>query len=203
MILPPALALSHQLIRQVTQPGDIVIDATVGNGHDTCFLAECVGPTGKVYGFDIQSLALTRTAERLLQQNLLERVHLIHAGHEAMRQFIPDEHHGAIRAVMFNLGYLPGSDKSVTTQADTTIAALEAALHLLTLGGLISVVIYSGHPAGKMEQSALYQWASQLDQQAVHVAVYQFLNQKGNPPSLMAMEKKGDFPFQKPNPSIH
>jgi hypothetical protein len=96
---------------------------------------------------------------------------------------------------MFNLGYLPGSDKSVTTQADTTIAALEAALHMLTLGGLISVVIYSGHPTGKMEQTALYQWASQLDQQAVHVAVYQFLNQKGDPPSLMAMEKKGDFPL--------
>jgi len=195
MILPPALALSHKLVRQVVQPGDIVIDATVGNGHDTCFLAECVGPAGKVYGFDIQSLALTRTTERLVQRNLYERVHLFHAGHEEMRHFIPEEHHGAIRAVMFNLGYLPGSDKSVTTQADTTIAALEAALHMLTLGGLVSIVIYSGHPAGKMEQTALYQWASQLDQQAVHVAVYQFLNQKGDPPSLMAMEKKGHFPF--------
>mgnify|MGYP001364845713 CR=1 FL=1 len=190
MVLLPALAFIHRLIKQSIQPGDIVIDATVGNGHDTCFLAECVGPAGKVYGFDIQSLALNRAAARLEQQNLSERVQLFLDGHEKMRQHIPVEHHGAIRAVMFNLGYLPGSDKSVTTQADTTIAALEEALRILMPGGLISIVIYSGHAAGKIEQSALYHWASQLDQQTLQVAIYQFLNQKGNPPSLMALEKQ-------------
>jgi ubiquinone/menaquinone biosynthesis C-methylase UbiE len=189
MHLLPALAVSHRLIRQAVKPGDVAVDATVGNGHDTCLLAELVGPNGQVFGFDIQPLALSRAAERLREKRLADRVQLCLAGHERLREHIPDEHHGAVRAVMFNLGYLPGSDKTVKTKAETTILALQASLDVLAPGGIISVVIYSGHPEGKTEQEALYQWASQLDQRTVQVAVYQFLNQTGNPPSLMALEK--------------
>jgi len=189
MILLPALAASHYFIEKVVRPGDVVVDATVGNGHDTCFLAQLVGPRGRVFGFDIQPLALERAAARLQEKGLVDRVQLCLAGDERLQEHVPVEWHGAVRAVMFNLGYLPGSDKSVKTKAETTIMALEASLNVLAPGGIVSVVVYTGHPEGKAEQEALYQWASQLDQRRVQVAAYQFLNQVGHPPSLMVLEK--------------
>jgi len=189
MLLLPALAASHHFIRQAVKPGDVAVDATVGNGHDTCLLAELVGPAGRVYGFDIQPLALSRAAERLAEKGLSGRVQLCPAGHERLKEHLPEECRGNVRAVMFNLGYLPGSDKTVKTKAETTVSALAAALDVLAPGGIITVVIYTGHPEGKTEQEAVYEWASRLDQRHVQVAVYQFLNQVGNPPSLLVIEK--------------
>jgi ubiquinone/menaquinone biosynthesis C-methylase UbiE len=58
---------AHQAVEAVLKPGDITIDATVGNGHDTLFLATRVGATGKVYGFDIQQEALDSAYQRLQQ----------------------------------------------------------------------------------------------------------------------------------------
>lgn len=189
MLLLPALAASHHVIRKVIQPGHVAVDATVGNGHDTCLLAQLVGPHGRVFGFDIQPLALARATERLQEQGLADRVQLMLAGHELLREHLPSELHGNVQAVMFNLGYLPGSDKVIKTKAETTIAALDASLDVLAPGGIITVVIYTGHPEGKAEQEAVVQWARQLDQRRVQVAAYQFLNQVGNPPSLMVLEK--------------
>ena len=51
---PSLLNLAHQHIQKRLQDGAIVIDATIGNGHDTLFLARRVATTGLVYGFDIQ-----------------------------------------------------------------------------------------------------------------------------------------------------
>ena len=189
MHLLSALAASHYLIQKAVKPGDVVIDATVGNGHDTCFLARLAGPQGKVFGFDIQPPALARASKKLQEKGLADRVQLILSGHEQMREQIPSEYHGCVRAVMFNLGYLPGSDKTVKTKPETTISALAAALDVLAPGGIISVVIYPGHPEGQEEQEALFQWASRLDQRVVQAAVYQFLNQVGKPPLLMMLEK--------------
>src|SRR5262249_55582618 len=87
--------------------GDIVIDATAGNGHDTAFLAKKVGPSGQVFGLDIQQLALDRTADRLAAAKL-SNVVLVNGSHEELAQRIPIEFHGRIAAVMFNLGFLPG-----------------------------------------------------------------------------------------------
>ena len=53
--------VAHNLIKDVLHPGDIAIDATVGNGHDTLFLVEQVSPSGKVFGFDIQQAAIDST----------------------------------------------------------------------------------------------------------------------------------------------
>src|SRR5690606_8250875 len=76
MMLPSILSLSKQLIRQALQPGNAAVDATVGNGHDTLFLAETVGAAGRVYGFDIQAEALQAARRRLEAANLEGRVTL-------------------------------------------------------------------------------------------------------------------------------
>lgn len=142
---------AHRAVEAVLKPGDITIDATVGNGHDTLFLATQVGATGKVYGFDIQQEALDSAYQRLQQAGQTAQVSLYHAGHEVMAMVLPESVAGKVKAVMFNLGYLPGGDKQRTTDTSTTLAALQASLELLAPGGMISLLAYTGHPGGREE----------------------------------------------------
>ena len=146
---------AHQWLAERLQPGDQVIDATAGNGHDTRFLAEQVGPRGKVYAFDVQDDAITATGSRLQAHGLLSRVELIKASHADMASHIPRPCHGKLTACMFNLGYLPGSDKSIVTRAPDTLAALDQLHHLLQAGGVVSLLIYRGHSGGQEEYHCL------------------------------------------------
>lgn len=139
--------MAHALVRRVAGPGATVVDATVGNGHDTLFLAGLVGPAGRVIGFDVQS-AVAANAAGVAE---CENVELHRCGHERMREFID----GPVRAAMFNLGYLPGGDKSVTTRPETTVAALRQAAGLLEPGGIITVLVYTGHEGGIEEGEAV------------------------------------------------
>ena len=56
---------------RVLRPGDLAVDATMGNGLDTQFLWHCVQPTGHVLAFGVQARALQQTQQRLLQPPLL------------------------------------------------------------------------------------------------------------------------------------
>lgn len=150
--MKPLTTFAHDLVRDVIRPGDIVIDATVGNGHDTLFLSECVGPSGKVFGFDIQQSALD-SANALLAD--YPNAILFHDSHANMVNRVPIEHHQQVQACMFNLGYLPGGDKSVTTCEETTVAGLQAALELLKPGGLCTILAYVGHAGGLEEFTAI------------------------------------------------
>lgn len=144
--------IAHDLLRPHLHPGDIAIDATAGNGHDTRFLAECVGPTGKVFAFDIQKIALEHTAELL---EGFENVELMERSHAEMKEAIPLEFHGRIDAVMFNFGYLPNGDRTICTQATSSVNAIHAAAELLRPGGWISAILYLGHPGGAEEAEAV------------------------------------------------
>jgi 16S rRNA C1402 N4-methylase RsmH len=155
--------LAHQYIQSVLQTGDNAIDATVGNGHDTLFLARQVGLTGRVYGFDIQTAALDSSREKLQQTELIERVTLIQASHADMAAHIPINAHGNIKACMFNLGYLPKGDKAIITQTASTLQALNTVCDLLAEQGIITIIIYSGHQGGKEEADSVEQWLSQLN----------------------------------------
>jgi len=140
------------------QSGDILIDATAGNGHDTLFLAQQTGSTGLVFAFDLQSKALEQTRKCLAENAVDKQCILIQSGHENMEEQIPVTHHGKINAITFNLGYLPGTEKETTTQAQSTVAALDQSLKLLSPRGIISLLIYKGHPAGKEEYEAIKNW---------------------------------------------
>ena len=170
--------------------GDVVIDATVGNGNDTLFLSSLVGPSGKVFGFDIQKEALERTLSRLQKEKADENVQLFHSGHENLKELLPNEVFGKVKAAIFNLGYLPKGDHSIITKPNTTIEALEQLLEIMSPGGIIVLVIYYGHPGGEHEKDTILDYVHQLDQQKAHVLQYQFLNQKNNPPFIIAIEKR-------------
>lgn len=149
-----ATEIAHEAVRKVLQPGEIAIDATAGNGHDTRFLAETVGPTGRVFAFDIQENALKATAERLAAAGLGNAT-LLHRNHADLADAIPASLHGRIGAAMFNLGYLPGGDKSITTQVESTVRAVAAGLRVLRSGGVLLILVYPGHPDGRVELDAL------------------------------------------------
>jgi predicted methyltransferase len=183
-MLDNALIFAKKLIASHVSPGDTTIDATVGNGHDTLLLAELVGETGKVYGFDIQEQAVLKTREVLLKSGFEKRAEIIHAGHERMGEFLK----GDVEAVMFNLGYLPHGDKSIITEPETTVKAIEAAIHLLKPGGIITITCYLGHAEGSIEAEAVRQFAQKLPNREFAVIEYRAIN-KNFPPFLIAIEK--------------
>lgn len=160
--MKPLTQLAHDLIRREIAPGSeglLVIDATAGNGHDTLFLAELVGPGGRVWAIDIQAAAIAQTRDRV--GPWLERVDLRVGDHADLKSVIPLEHHGRIAIVMFNLGYLPGGEKATITRTDSTLAALNAAWELLAVGGLVSMIAYPGHAGGDQEALAVADWIRQ------------------------------------------
>jgi len=161
----PLTKRAQQAVGGILRPGDRAIDATVGNGQDTLFLAGRVAPDGRVIGFDIQPEALASAQRRLDQARLQHVARLLLCSHQQMTARIPADWSGQVSAVMFNLGYLPGGDKNQVTRADSTLPALDQALGLLSTGGLISLLVYRGHDGARDEAAAVQSWLSTLDGQ--------------------------------------
>ena len=176
---------AEELIRQAVEPGARVIDATMGNGYDTQWLAELVGESGHVYGFDIQLEAVNRTRDRLAAAGLEHRATLFHAGHEHIAELVGEP----VDAAVFNLGWLPGTDKALRTRAETTLTAVNAALDKLKEGALMTICIYPGHPEGRDELDRLIAWGRALPGEKYDVMARAYLNQSGDPPVLIAVKK--------------
>ena len=176
---------AQALIGPALCDGARAIDATMGNGHDTLWLCERVGPNGQVHAFDIQPEAVARTQARLDAQGLSSRAILHCAGHETMSRWVE----GPVDAVMFNLGWLPGAAHGVTTRVETTLTAVEAALDLLKPEGLMTICVYPGHDEGTRELHALCDWAAALDPRRFDVLLKRYLNQPNDPPQLIAVKR--------------
>lgn len=190
MKLEKILPFARSLLKIAINEGDIAVDATVGNGHDTLFLAELVGESGHVFGFDIQDQAIKNTAEKLLENHKEKNITLYLKSHDQLRSTIPSHFFGKITAAIFNLGYLPGGDKNIVTAAQSTIAAIEQLLEIMAIEGIIVLVVYHGHTEGKTERDELLSYVTKLDQQKAHVLEYRFINQQNNPPFIIAIEKR-------------
>ena len=174
-----ATSYIHAILSLHLKQGDIAIDATAGNGWDTEHMARLVGGSGKVYGFDVQQIALDVTTARLTQAGLSADLFL--AGHETMKVHVPPEHHKRVAAVTFNLGYLPGGNKDVTTLASTTAIALQQAQELLAPGGVIAIACYQ-HAEGKKEIEGIRAALQQFVQEEYTCTETIFINQRGTPP---------------------
>lgn len=190
MKLERILPFARTLLQRVVQPGDYAVDATMGNGHDTCFLADLVGDHGKVFAFDIQQQALENTNLRLEEQKLASRASLFHASHDELLNCLPLEAHGKVTGAVFNLGYLPGGDKEIVTKPNSTISAIKQLLEVMAPEGIIVLVIYHGHAEGQIERDEVIEFVTGLDQKHAHVLRYEFINQTNNPPFIIAVEKR-------------
>lgn len=191
------LEMAHWMLKDIIKTNDVVVDATMGNGYDTQFLAEL---GANVYAFDVQEEALNATEKRLddagIKNQIFEKnlsnlltepsVNLVLSGHEKLSEYVKEP----IKAAIFNLGYLPKTDKSVVTKADTTLTALDALTNQLVVGGRIAIMIYYGHEGGMEEKDAVIKWTSSLSQKDWEVTSYAPLNQIHTPPILVLIVKR-------------
>lgn len=177
--------LAREAIQRTVLPGDSVIDATMGNGHDTLMLCEAVGPGGRVYAFDIQLQAVDETEKRLREHGMADRATLIHAGHERMAEYVKEP----VKAVMFNLGWLPGGNHSVTTKWETTRQAVESALTLLLPSGIVVICAYPGHEEGAREERELTAFLSGLSNRQYNVLHQRFLNATSGAPECYVIQR--------------
>lgn len=158
---------------------DITIDATIGNGHDTAILAEL---SKFVYGFDIQELALVNTTN-LLKEKGLSNYELINDSHENILNYIKD-----FKCIVFNLGYLPNSDKKITTTKKTTLKTLKSLTSYLKQNQFIIITCYPGHQEGKMEADAVLDFVGKLNS-SFSVSKYELINKDNKPPFVVIIEK--------------
>lgn len=183
----------------------IFIDATAGNGYDTCFLAQLAGTKGIVLAFDIQEQAITNTYQRLISLHLEKQVTLIKSGHERLyaetinffqkNAYLVEFYHfnnqvDICSGVMFNLGFLPKSDKKIITQPTTTIMALNDALNVLAPGGIITIHCYTGHLGGIKESEAVLYWSEQLSLNKWDITIYKQTFKQKNNEQLVLIKRK-------------
>ena len=154
------LHTAKELLLPALRPGGTAADFTMGNGHDTLFLSRAL-PGGQVWAFDIQPAALKAT-QALLDNN---------------------------SAGVFNLGYLPWADKAITTRRETTLEAVDKALPLLRVGGVLVIVIYPGHEEGRLEGEALQQKLSGLDPKRCDVLLHRLIHVP-ECPYILAVERR-------------
>ena len=183
--LKSARYLARDVLRQALPAGGIAVDATMGNGHDTLFLAEQVGETGHVYAFDIQADALVSTRALLEANGVVDRVTLLHRSHADLAEAVPQE----ADAVVFNLGWLPGGDHSITTLCASTEKAVLSALELLRPGGVVTICAYPGHEEGTRELDMLVRLVSSLSNRQYNALRQTFLNAGEGAPECLVIQK--------------
>jgi len=183
--LPGHLALVHEFLRALLQPGDLAVDATCGNGHDTLLLAKAVGDAGRVIGFDLQEAALKATRERRQAARVWDRVSLRLESHARLAAALER----APAAVVFNLGYLPGSDHHLKTRPEETLLALDGAAGCLAAEGGLAVTCYRGHEGGAEETRAVREWFAALDPEHWQTAERSPPNRPLSPVALFAQRQ--------------
>ncbi len=185
------LDLAHEYWRRIVKPGDTVIDATCGNGVDTLMLAQLAlnEASGSLYVFDIQAEALAQTRQRLkhLTPQEQERVVILHQCHSKFPESIAN---GTVRLIVYNLGYLPGGDKAVTTCMETTLQSISRALPLLCSGGCLSITVYPGHVQGAEEERGLLPMLQALDPKLWSCCCHRWINRGDTSPGLILVQAK-------------
>ncbi len=178
--------LAKIILEKYVFEGMTVVDATAGNGHDSAYFKEVIGPEGHLYCFDVQETALAATANRLEEAGLNHNVTLVHDGHENLKDHVAQP----VDMVMYNLGYLPKHDKTKTTLPHTTLESVNQAMDLIKVRGAVCIVAYPGHPEGAEEKAVLDQFVRTIDQKKFDVLKSEFINQINNPPVLYIIEKR-------------
>jgi hypothetical protein len=177
------LETAHLLLAHHLCLNDVVIDATVGQGFDTLFLSPIVS---HVYAFDIQQQAIDHTSQKIEAKNI-SNVTLILDSHEHYKRYVT-----SFKAAIFNLGYLPGGDKSITTTSETTLKTIKSMLECLPVGGFIQVVVYTGHENGKLESIELSAYLKTLSSEQFKVMNINLPYQDNQPPYILMIHKIKD-----------
>lgn len=174
--------ITHEVLKKYVTEGDFCIDATVGNGHDTVFLASLCGKTGKVLGFDIQPQAIENTRTALEQAGYLQNAQLVNESHTKIENYAKPQ---TAAAAVFNFGWLPGGDHNIFTKSETSLEAIKQALCAVKPGGIVCLAIYYGKQCGYSERDDILNFLQGLNSAEYTVLVTQFYN-RINDPSIPA-----------------
>lgn len=182
--------LAHHHWSALIKKGDLVIDATCGNGHDALILAKLTldEASGRLVVMDLQKEALQQGQERLqhsLSKEQCQRIEYVAGCHSSFPNTIGE---GMVQLIVYNLGYLPGGDKAKTTTTSSTLKSLQNALALISPGGAISITCYPGHTEGAAEEAALLAFAATLSPTQWSCCHHRWLNRNASP-SLLLMQK--------------
>lgn len=178
-----AIKVAQRLLAVPLQKARCIIDATAGNGNDTLYLANASSDEARVYAFDIQREALEATRKKTA--SFVHKIRYVLDSHVHFEKHVE----GAIDVAMFNLGYLPGGSHAVTTQAETTLVAVEKMTARLVVNGLLVVAAYPGHAAGEKECHILNAWLAALPSHRFTASCYAMLNHEKKPPILYIVER--------------
>lgn len=178
-MLLPHLAFAHKIWREHLKSRSMVVDATTGNGKDLLILAERVLPCeGKIFALDIQEKALEK-AKKFLSSRMPgseEKITFLHQCHSSL-DMIPQE----IDLIVYNLGYLPGSDKKIITTKDSTIQSLRQGMQKLAANGAISITCYVGHKDGREEYEVVEKELVSLDPQYWEISKHEWISRPNSP----------------------
>jgi hypothetical protein len=184
------LSLVPFFLQQTLKCGDVVVDATAGNGHDSLILADIIKVGrggGTLLSIDIQTKAIEATRQRLLtkftEHDIETSVKFLHASHADW--FTIDSalasSRGEAKAWVYNLGYLPGGDKTLITKSDETLLSIRGAGVRTSLGGIMCITCYPGHEGGDEEAKQVKDELQSWDPCQWRVCEFARINQIGNP----------------------
>lgn len=174
-----ALGFSHQFMAAHIREGAFCIDATAGKGRDTLFLCRLVGESGRVLALDIQPDAVAQTTALLTVEGVIHRAEVVQTCHSRMGDYAAP---ASVDGIMFNFGWLPGGDHNTFSHADTSVAAVKAALDLLKVGGVMTLCLYYGRQNGTTERDALLAFLPTIDNRRYTVIRGDFTNRTGDVP---------------------
>lgn len=157
-----------------------IIDGTCGNGNDSLYLAQQY-PNSQIIGFDVQQLAIENSQKRCAN---CPNVEFILDSHSNVDTYVQ----GNVSLAIFNLGYLPRGDETITTSADSTICAIEKILELLNVGGGIIITLYRGH-SNLRETEAVLSYLRKINKDFYIVSMYDLINLNGNPFNVIIERK--------------
>lgn len=170
--------ISHYIIKEFLENKEVAIDATLGNGYDTDFLSSIFK---KVYSFEIQKSACDEYIKRKS-----DNVTIINDSHYLLKQYVDEP----IDCIMYNLGFLPGGDKNITTKCETSFMSIKEGIDLLSHGGIMTICLYRGHEEGKEEEKIILPYLGLLPKSKFGVMYHSFFNRSEESPILIVVEKK-------------
>lgn len=176
------LDLAHQYWTNFLAAGDLAVDATCGNGHDTVFLAK---KGARVISIDVQQDALDQAKVNAEEEGVADQITFLKQCHSTF----PEEIEGSVvKLFVYNLGYLPGGDKDLTTKVETTLQSIRNAMVLLANGGMISITCYPGHEEGEREEAELLNFCRAIDPKEWSCCHHRWVN-RNRSPSLVLLQK--------------
>lgn len=170
--------LSHYIIKDFVENKKVAIDGTLGNGYDTDFLSSLFS---KVYSFDIQEEACKN-----YENKNKENVRIINDSHHLFNIYVKEK----VDCIMYNLGFLPGGNKEITTLHETSIESIKLGLDILNSGGIMTICIYRGHDEGKIEETCILDYLKTLPKSKFGVMIQSYLNRQDISPILVVIERK-------------